>query len=49
MALVNAKVLVDMLQDDPQWDKWSIDQIRAPASVQPLAINPVIRAKTPLR
>ena len=45
MVLVDTNVLVDVLQDDPQWADWSIGQMRAQASVRPLAINAVIYAE----
>ena len=48
MVLVDTNVLVDVLQDDPQWADWSIDQMRAQASVHPLAINAVIYAEISL-
>lgn len=42
MLLVDTNVLVDLLQDDPQWADWSIGQLRAQSKVHRLAINPVI-------
>ncbi len=48
MVLVDTNVLVDVLQNDPQWADWSIAQMRAQASIQPLAINPVIYAEISL-
>ena len=48
MLLVDTNVLVDVLQDDPQWADWSIGQLRAQASVHPLVINPVIYAEVSL-
>ena len=44
MLLVDTNVLVDVLQDDPQWANGSIGQMRAQASIHQLAINPVICA-----
>ena len=44
MVQVDTSVLVDVLQDDPQWADGSIGQMRAQASIHPLAINPVIYA-----
>jgi len=41
MLLVDTNVLVDVLQDDPQWAEWSIAQLRAQAMIHELAINPV--------
>jgi predicted nucleic acid-binding protein len=42
MVLVDTNVLVDVLQNDPQWADWSIAQMRAQASLHALAINPII-------
>lgn len=44
MVLVDTNVLVDVLQDDPQWAEWSIGQLRAQARVHALAINPIVYA-----
>ena len=48
MLLVDTNVLVDVLQDDPQWAEWSVGQLRAQARVHELAINPVIYAEMSL-
>ena len=48
MILVDTNVLVDVLEDDPQWADWSIQQLRAQSKVHPLAINPVIYAELSL-
>ena len=48
MLLVDTNVLVDVLQDDPQWANWSIGQLRAQASIHQLVINPVIYAEISL-
>ena len=48
MLLVDTNVLVDVLQDDPQWADWSIGQLRAQAAVHELVINPVIYAEMSL-
>ena len=48
MLLVDTNVLVDVLQDDPQWAEWSISQLRAQAKIHQLAINPVIYAEMSL-
>ena len=48
MLLVDTNVLVDVLQDDPQWASWSIGQLRAQASIHQLAINPIIYAEMSL-
>ena len=46
--LVDTNVLLDVLLDDPRWAEWSIQQLRAQASVHELAINPVIYAEVSL-
>lgn len=48
MLLVDTNVLVDVLQDDPQWANWSIGQLRAQASIHQLTINPIIYAEVSL-
>ncbi|HRH88158.1 MAG TPA: type II toxin-antitoxin system VapC family toxin [Rubrivivax sp.] len=48
MLLVDTNVLVDVLQNDPQWAGWSIGQLRAQAKLHALAINPVIYAEMSL-
>ena len=48
MVLVDTNVLVDVLQNDPQWVDWSIGQMRAQATLHALAINPVIYAEMSL-
>lgn len=48
MLLVDTNILVDVLQDDPQWANWSIGQLRAQASVHQLIINPIIYAEISL-
>lgn len=48
MLLVDTSVLVDVLQNDPQWADWSIAQLRAQAKLHALAINPVIHAEMSL-
>ena len=48
MLLVDTNVLVDVLQDDPQWAEWSIGQMRAQAALHALVINPVIYAEISL-
>jgi predicted nucleic acid-binding protein len=34
MLLVDTNVLVDVLQNDPQWADWSISQMRAQATLE---------------
>ena len=48
MVLVDTNVLVDVLQNDPQWADWSIAQMRAQSSLHALVINPVIYAEMSL-
>lgn len=48
MLLVDTNVLVDVLQNDPQWADWSIAQLRAQTKLHALAINPVIYAEMSL-
>lgn len=48
MLLVDTNVLVDVLEDDPQWADWSIRQLRAQSQVHDLAINPIIYAELSL-
>ena len=48
MLLVDTNVLVDVLQNDPQWADGSIAQLRAQARLHVLAINPVIYAELSL-
>jgi predicted nucleic acid-binding protein len=48
MLLVDTNVLVDVLQNDPQWAEWSISQMRAQSSLHALVINPIIYAETSL-
>ena len=48
MLLVDTNVLLDVLQDDPQWADWSSAQLRAQAKIHELAINPVIYAEISL-
>jgi hypothetical protein len=46
--LVDTNVLLDVLQDDPQWAEWSLSQLRAQSQVHGLAINDVIYAELSL-
>jgi predicted nucleic acid-binding protein len=45
MLLVDTNVLVDVLEDDPQWADWSIGQLRAQSKIRRLAINPIVYAE----
>ena len=45
MILVDTNVLLDVLQDDPVWAEWSLDQLENASVVDRLAINDVIYAE----
>jgi predicted nucleic acid-binding protein len=42
VVLVDTNVLLDVLQDDPQWAAWSQEKLDAASTTDTLAINPVI-------
>ena len=42
MILVDTNVLLDVLQDDPQWARWSQAQLESARLADRLAINAVI-------
>ncbi|MBM3405882.1 MAG: type II toxin-antitoxin system VapC family toxin [Betaproteobacteria bacterium] len=42
MMIVDTNVLIDVLEDDPDWAEWSIAQLRAQSKVNRLTINPII-------
>lgn len=46
--LVDTNVLVDVLQNDPDWADWSIAQLQAQSKVHRLSINPIIYAELSL-
>lgn len=48
MLLVDTNVLIDVLEDDPEWADWSIGQLRAQSKIHRLAINPVIYSELSL-
>jgi predicted nucleic acid-binding protein len=48
MLLVDTNVLIDVLENDPDWADWSVGQLRAQAKIHELAINPVIYAELSL-
>lgn len=48
MLLVDTNVLIDVLENDPEWADWSIDQLRAQSKIHRLAINPVIYSELSL-
>lgn len=45
MVLVDTNVLIDVLEDDPVWADWSIQQLRAQSLIHQLAINPIVYAE----
>lgn len=45
MLLVDTNVLIDVLEDDPVWADWSIQQLRAQSRIHELVINPIIYAE----
>jgi predicted nucleic acid-binding protein len=42
VILVDTNVLLDVLEDDPQWATWSQGQLDAASVTDTLAINPII-------
>jgi len=46
--LVDTNILLDVLEDDPQWAEWSVFQLRAQSKIHQLAINPIIYAELSL-
>lgn len=46
--LVDTNVLVDVLENDPEWADWSVAQLRAQAQIHRLVINPVIYSELSL-
>jgi predicted nucleic acid-binding protein len=48
MLLVDTNVLIDVLEDEPEWADWSIAQLRAQSRVHRLAINPIVYAELSL-
>ena len=46
--LVDTNVLVDVLENDPEWVDWSIAQLQAQAKVHRLVINPIIYSELSL-
>ncbi|MCP1474634.1 putative nucleic acid-binding protein [Pseudomonas sp. EB276 TE3739] len=45
MVLVDTNVLIDVLEDDPVWAEWSIQQLRSQSLIHDLVINPVVYAE----
>ena len=48
MLLVDTNVLVDVLEDDPQWADWSIQQLRFQSKIHRLLINPIVYSELSL-
>ena len=46
--LVDTNVLVDVLENNPEWVDWSINQLRAQSKIHQLAINPIIYSELSL-
>ena len=44
----NTNVLIDVLEDDPQWAAWSVAQLRAQSKIHELAINAIVYAELSL-
>jgi predicted nucleic acid-binding protein len=42
MILVDTNVMLDVLENDPKWARWSQDQLDAATATDSLAINPII-------
>ncbi|MCU0957376.1 MAG: type II toxin-antitoxin system VapC family toxin [Hydrogenophaga sp.] len=45
---MDTNVLVDVLENDPDWADWSVAQLRAQAQIHRMVINPVIYAELSL-
>lgn len=46
--LVDTNVLIDVLEDDPEWANWSIAQLQAQSMIHKLVINPIIYSELSL-
>lgn len=46
--LVDTNVLVDVLENDPDWGDWSVAQLQAQSKVHRLVINPIIYSELSL-
>jgi predicted nucleic acid-binding protein len=42
MVLVDANVLLDVFENDPDWAAWSQDKLEAASTTDTLVINPII-------
>ena len=45
MILVDSNVLIDVLTEDPVWERWSAEQLARLGNTRQLAINPLIYAE----
>jgi len=45
VVIVDTNVLIDVLEDDPQWAQWSAGRLREQGRIHELVINPVIYAE----
>lgn len=43
--LVDTNVLIDIVEDDPDWSDWSVAQLHAQSKIHQLCINPIIYAE----
>jgi predicted nucleic acid-binding protein len=48
MVLVDTNVLVDLLEDDPDWADWSVERMRELSNHHELIINPIVYAELSL-
>lgn len=48
MILVDTNVLIDVLEDDPQWVEWSVAQLRGQSRIHELGINAIVYAELSL-
>lgn len=48
MLIVDTNIIIDVLEDDPKWAQWSIDQLTAQSQVHELVINPIIYSELSL-
>jgi predicted nucleic acid-binding protein len=47
VILIDSNVLLDVLTADPQWGRWSEEQLLVAFETDELAINPIIYAELP--
>jgi pilT protein domain protein len=48
MILVDTNILLDILEDDPVWYEWSLQQLQAQSLIHDLAVNPIIYSELSL-